>query len=431
MSQVSAFSVNLNVVGLNSRTKQRHFAGLTTRREGPLKLAQILHRLKNIRSHSLSNLNHLKERFQSRCSEKDQVNICSATDAAGAVSYIGKITGRDKILAMNRASAIGELRAPLEENGYKLISTYLAESSSKDDVEKVLNSPWQLPIVSPECAFESFAIQSPSRSEGRKDYTALLGVAAAAAGDGSLFFLQHTSNIGTMLREARRLIIVVGLEKIVDSRDDALFQTRCMGLFGLESVVLDLKLPDKSRDVFELEKLPLTDLPPEIHVILLDNGRSEIAEDKAFRELLACISCRACAMHCPTHEYFSADSAGYPKRYIWSYLTGDNPSLDLCTGCGMCFLKCPLDIDIPRMVATARSRGNSKWPPAPVNRALNDPWFLMRVTHRSAPAANLFLKNNLARTLLEKSMGLQRDAWLPNARRRTFDQIVRSGKESS
>jgi len=428
VSQVSDFSVNLNVVGLNSRTKQRHFGELAARRPNHLDIDHVLERLKNIRSHSLSNLNHLKERFQSRCSENDQVNIYLANDAAGAVSYIGKVTGQDKVLAMNRASAIGELRTPLEENGYKLISTYLAGNSPEDDVEKVLNSPWQLPIVSPEYAFESFAIQNPGRSGGRKDYTALLGVAAAAAGDGSLFFLQHTSNIGTMLQEARRLIVVAGLEKIVDTRDDALFQTRCMGLFGLESVLLDLKLPDRSRDATELEKFPVTDLPPEIHVILLDNGRSEIAEDEAFRDLLVCISCRACAMHCPTHEYFSADSAGYPKRYIWSYLTGDNPSLDLCTGCGMCFLKCPLDIDIPRMVATARSRGASKWPPAPVNRVLNDPWFLMRVTQRSAPAANLFLKNNLARTLLEKSMGLQRDAWLPNARRKTFDKLFRSRK---
>jgi hypothetical protein len=89
----------------------------------------------------------------------------------------------------------------------------------------------------------------------------------------------------------------------------------------------------------------------------------------------------------------------------------------------MCYLRCPLDINIPRMVATARGSADVKWPPAPINRVLNDPWFLMRMAQRSAPAANLILRNNLARIIMEKSIGLQRDAWLPNTRRKAFDEM--------
>jgi L-lactate utilization protein LutB len=203
-----------------------------------------------------------------------------------------------------------------------------------------------------------------------------------------------------------------------------------MGAFGLESVILDLQCPGRSRDVEALEGLPLIDLSREIHVILLDNGRSRIRRDERFSELLTCISCRACLMHCPTHEYFDPDFGSYPKQYLWSFLLGNRDSLDLCTGCGMCSARCPLDIDIPRLISAARSGDMAKWPSVMKNRLLYDAWPLMRAASAFGPLVNLALGNKLVRMALEGLSGYQKDAWVPQIRHRTFDQWARAHRRT-
>ncbi len=420
---------NVVVVGLDARNKQQHYASLATGRVEQFDLDQALSRLRRIRKDALVDMDSLREQFVRRASENEGAGIFSADDASEAVAYIKKVGGQNKILAVSRASVIGELTPLLQRSGYRLINTYLAGYPRGEDAEKILNHQWQLPLVPAESAYESFAVENLGTTEGRKDYTALLGVTAAAAEDGSLYFLQHIANVGAMLQEARQLILIVGIEKIVSSREDALFQTKSMGVFGLESVIIDLKCPGESREAMELESLPWEDLPPEIHIILLDNGRSEIATDDCFAELLTCISCRACAEHCPTHQYFSPDSVSYPRQYLYSFLTESNGSIELCTGCGMCRLKCPLDIDIARLVAVARGRGLKKWPRLMRNRMLHDGWLFMSTASRYSSLANLFLGNKLVRTTMERMFGFQRDAWVPNIRHRTFSQRVHGRKK--
>jgi L-lactate utilization protein LutB len=426
VSDAAGIKPNLTVVGLDSRSKQRHFAAVATRRTEWFDLEQARLRLKQIRSDTLADMDSLRERFARQVIEQDTASLCVADDAAAAVAYIARTVGPKRALAVNRASVIGELRPLLKRSGYKEISTYLAGLPRQDGAEKVLNHYWQLPFVPPASVYQSFAVQDLDPIGGRRDYTAVLGVTAAAAEDGSLYFLQHTANVGKMLQEARQLILVVGLEKIVGTRDEALLQTKCMGTFGLESVILGLKCPARSREAEQLDALPLNDLPPEIHLILLDNGRRRIAGDARYSELLTCISCRACMMHCPTHEYFDPGGSSYPKQYLWSFLLGNNESLDLCTGCGMCSARCPLDIDIPRMVSTARGEDLGSWPPMIKNRLLHDAYPLMLTASRLGPLVNFSLRNRLVRAAMEGLSGYQRDAWVPKARNHTFNQQDRA-----
>ena len=418
---------DLMVVGLDSANKQRRFALSLEMRESGFDLDQILHRLRKIRKNVLLNIASLTHRFMQRASEQKGVEVFLAGDEVEAVAYIKRVCDREKPLAINRANVIRELRPRLEQDGFRLVNTYLARYACEED-KKVLNHYWQLPFVTEALAFESFGVEKLYLSNDRKDYTALLGVTAASAEDGAVCFLQHNMNIGTMLNEARRLVLIVGTEKIVDTRDDAFFQTRCMGFFGMESVILDMKCPGESQECAELGMLKLEDFQPDIHIILLDNDRSRIAKDAPFADLLKCISCRACAKHCPTHHYFNLDTGNYPRQYIWSYLMGSHHSLDLCIGCGMCLHQCPLEIDIPRLVSLSRSAKLKGWTRKMGSRALNNPRLLMGAARLSAPMANSFLKNRLARTMLEKTIGLQREAWLPEARFQTFDQWFRSRK---
>ena len=413
------------LVGIDPRSKQRRLASTFARRGEDLDREGAVAQLRQIREHALANQEALVEQFVQRVSSEEHRRIHSSKDAADAVSYIRKVMGAKRALAVNRASVIDELRPCLESSGYTLIHTYLAEHPREGPGEKALEYYWQLPDIPAETAFESFALLSLPPTGGRKDYTALLGVSAAASEDGSVCFLQHTANIGTMLEEARRLILIVGIEKIVPTRVEAIFQAKSMGAFGLESVVLDLQLPDPSERVVELEDIPWGDHPPETHIIVLDNGRREIARNIEFAQLLTCISCRACAKHCPTHRYFQPGLGSYPKAYLWAHLIGISQSLELCTGCGMCAQQCPLGIEIPRLISLARNQGLVGWHHAVRNRMLYDAWVLMRGAQLFAPAVNALLKIRLARNLIERLTGFQRNAWVPQAHRRTLLQAIR------
>ena len=410
------------LVGPDPRNKQRRFASTVARRSEGFHPERIRSRLSQIRRYTLANLDSLVERFIQRVSARGYASIWQASEASDAVGIISRVVGGEKVLATNRASVIDELRPCLESNGYRLIDTYLAGYPRGVDAGKVLNHYWQLPDVSTETAFGSFAVQRPMSREGRKDYTALLGVSAAASEDGSVCFLQHTSNIGTMLEEAHRLILVIGIEKIVRTRPEALFQARSMGTFGLESLVLDLKPPAKHQGAVDLGHSPFCNSSLEVHLIVLDNGRRQIARDKDFADLLTCISCHACAKHCPTHSHFSQHLWGYPKGYLWAHLIGLNPSLDLCLECGMCVALCPLRINIPHLVSLARQRLLANWQDAINSRVMFDAWPLLRALHLSAPIANALLRNRWVRPLIERSIGFRRDAWVPEARHRTFVQ---------
>jgi len=408
------------LVGIDPRNKQRRHGSKLARHGEAFDYEGALLRLRQIREGTRDQLDSFSERFIGQIREHGYGKPYAAKDAVDAAGYVARITGPARNVAINRAGVIGELRPYLERAGYRLMNTYLGRYPHRDEAEKVLSHYWQLPEVSREAAYLSFTIQRPDQATGRKDYAALLGVSAAAAEDGSMVFLQHTSNVGMLLREARRVVLIVGVDKIVRTRDDAVFQVRSMGAYGLESVILDLSLPDASEEAPELERLPSEELPPEIHIIVLDNGRRELARKAEFAELLTCISCRACAVHCPTHNYFNIDLGNYPRQYLWSYLLGMNPSLELCVGCGMCTAQCPLGIDIPRLIAMARSEGLARWNEGIPHRVLYDAWLAMRAAHLAAPLANGVLRNKASRGLIERLVGFQRDAWVPEAQARTF-----------
>ena len=180
-------------------------------------------RLREIRGDQPGLLDQLSEGFISQVDERGLARSYVAKDAWDAVEYIEKIVNQEDALAINRAGIIGELRAHLEANGHRLVHTYLSEYVEGEDREKVLHHYWQLPDVSPESALQSFDIQRPERSKGRKDYTALIGVSAASAEDGSVVFLQHTSNVSTMLGEAGKVILIVGIDKLVRTKEEAIF----------------------------------------------------------------------------------------------------------------------------------------------------------------------------------------------------------------
>jgi L-lactate dehydrogenase complex protein LldF len=187
------------------------------------------------------------------------------------------------------------------------------------------------------------------------------GANFAVAETGSLVVLESEGNGRMCTTIPQVLISIVGIEKMVPQWNDL-------------EVFLQL-LPRSST----AERMnPYTsvwtgptdgDGPAEMHVILLDNGRTKVLADAVGRQVLHCIRCSACLNVCPVYERTGGHAYGsiYPGP-IGAILTPqmqgiqEAPSLPYASSlCGACEEVCPVKIEIPRVLV--HLRGKATKPP--------------------------------------------------------------------
>jgi L-lactate dehydrogenase complex protein LldF len=106
------------------------------------------------------------------------------------------------------------------------------------------------------------------------------------------------------------------------------------------------------------------DGPQEFHLVLLDNGRTDVLADEVGRQALRCIRCSACLNVCPV--YSRTGGHAYESVYpgpIGAILTPQLENLEkgrslpyASSLCGACYEVCPVEIDIPRVLVHLRGR---------------------------------------------------------------------------
>jgi L-lactate dehydrogenase complex protein LldF len=104
------------------------------------------------------------------------------------------------------------------------------------------------------------------------------------------------------------------------------------------------------------------DGPTNVHIVLLDNGRTRALQDQTGRQALRCIRCAACLNVCPVYERTGGHAYGatYPGP-IGAILTPlmagveHAPELPFASSlCGACYEVCPVAIDIPTVLVKLR-----------------------------------------------------------------------------
>ncbi|GAA1594602.1 hypothetical protein GCM10009678_90880 [Actinomadura kijaniata] len=131
----------------------------------------------------------------------------------------------------------------------------------------------------------------------------------------------------------------------------------------------------------------------DFHLVLLDNGRTDVLADQVGRQALRCIRCSACLNVCPVYERAGGHAYGsvYPGpigAILTPQLRGFSSELDeslpyASTLCGACYDVCPVAIDIPevlldlraKVAATGRHRGE-RLAMAAARRVLESPALL-------------------------------------------------------
>jgi glycerol-3-phosphate dehydrogenase subunit C len=411
----------------NSVSKRQRFSKtlMGPKRETPHpSVKDIKEQLREIRNDSLAHLDALLSELIASLAAHPNVEFSFAEDAGQAVKIIQEISDGIPI-AINKSSVItNELMPALVASGLRVIETYYDQFQPFEN--RFING-WQLPLLEYTSILDSFdktidvaALREASvRRQGSKQIIGLLGVSAISAEDGAVLLIQHMHNISQVITQANKLVLVASLDKIVENLDAAVFQTRCMALFGWGALPLSIfsKADNIDRLPFEM---PTEQTARKIHLIVFDNGRSRIL-GSSFRDLLLCIGCKACIKQCPINRFMSQNGAIWsPEDYLFMFLLGENRSMDTCLHCEACRVECPLDIDIPKLMWMAQADHAAKHGRTLRDRLLGNPELLARAGSMASPVSNVVTNIEPSKTIIEEALGLDRKRRLPSFRRETF-----------
>ncbi|MEE9199137.1 MAG: LutB/LldF family L-lactate oxidation iron-sulfur protein [Dehalococcoidia bacterium] len=187
----------------------------------------------------------------------------------------------------------------------------------------------------------------------------ITGVNFAVAETGTIVVVENEGNgrLSTSLPPV--YVALMGMEKVIPTLEDlsvflALLPRSATGQKSTSYVSL-LTGPRRPGEVGG---------PEELHLVIMDNGRSRILRDREMRESLYCIRCGACLNICPIYNKVGGHAYGWAYSgpigaVITPQLVGLERAKDLPAAsslCGACRDICPLKIDIPHMLLNLRHR---------------------------------------------------------------------------
>ena len=185
---------------------------------------------------------------------------------------------------------------------------------------------------------------------------AISGANFGVADTGTICVVESEGNGRMCLTLPRVLITVMGIEKVLPEWRD-----------------LEVCLQLLPRSATGERMNPYTSLwtgvraddgPQEFHLVLLDNGRTDVLSDEVGRQALHCIRCSACLNSCPVYSRVGghAYESVYPGpigAILTPQLRGleNAPTLPWASSlCGACYEVCPVKIDIPSVLLHLRGR---------------------------------------------------------------------------
>ena len=332
-----------------------------------------------IKQHTLENLDTYLPQVEARL-QANGAKVHWASDAESAnraVLEILRATGLKRLVkAKSMVSEETGLADFLGENGVECLETDLGEFIVQIDGDHPSH------IVKPIIHKNRRQIATSFEREGLGDYNddpevitrrarvhlrkkyleagaGLTGGNFLVAESGRIVVVTNEGNSRFCLAPSKVHIAMVGIEKILPrDRDLGLF----LNLLGRSATGQRLTVYTEFIGGPKGQDQP--DGPEEMHVILLDNRRSEVLASDC-REILRCIRCGACLNVCPVYRQASGHAyrSVYPGpvgAVLSPLLTGEfKERADLPKAsslCGACNEVCPVDIPIPDLLLRLRDR---------------------------------------------------------------------------
>ena len=184
------------------------------------------------------------------------------------------------------------------------------------------------------------------------------GVNFAVAETGTILILENEGNIRLTTSLPKTHIAVMGIEKIVPRFADLDIFLKLLPRSGTGQ-----KLSTYQSLITGTKREASDEGPEELHIVLLDNGRSRMLAHPVTRQSLACIRCGACLNACPVYQQIGGHAYGSVySGPIGAVITPQLIGLDKAAQlpfasslCGACREVCPVKIDIPELLLHLRA----------------------------------------------------------------------------
>jgi L-lactate dehydrogenase complex protein LldF len=186
----------------------------------------------------------------------------------------------------------------------------------------------------------------------------ITGANLAVAETGSIVLVTNEGNARMVATLPKIHIALVGIEKFVEKFEDlvpvltALPRSATAQLLTSYVSIISGPVPNTDGSIKQL------------HIILMDNRRTEMAHDAKFAQAMQCIRCGSCLNVCPIfrlvggHVFGSVYTGGIGAILTawFEQLQNSEDIQGLCIQCGNCKEVCPGKLDIPDMIMEIRRR---------------------------------------------------------------------------
>jgi L-lactate dehydrogenase complex protein LldF len=204
----------------------------------------------------------------------------------------------------------------------------------------------------------------------------ITGANMLIAETGSTVLVTNEGNGDLTASLPRVHIVIASIEKVVPTLEDATVLLRLLARSATGQAITSYTSfftgPKRSDD---------QNGPEQFHVVLVDNGRSEMLGN-VYREMLHCIRCGACLNHCPVYGAVGGHAYGWvypgPMGAVLTPLMvglGEGHVLaDASSLCGRCEEVCPMSIPLPALLREHRLQSQQDGLASPLARVMLAMW---------------------------------------------------------
>lgn len=332
-----------------------------------------------IKEETLSHLDRYLEQFVEHA-EVAGAQIHWARDGEEACAVITAITGdrqaRTVVKSKSMASEEIHLNVALAQAGVEPIETDLGEyiiqlagetpshivvpaiHKTKRQIADLFAEKLGIP-PSDDVATLTEAARAALRQRFAEADLGISGVNFGVAETGTILILENEGNARLTTSLPRVHVALMGIEKVIPRFADLDVFLKLLPRSGTGQL-----LTAYQSLITGVRRAPGDEGPEELHIVLMDNGRSRMLAHPTTRQTLACIRCGACLNACPVYQQVGGHAYGsvYPGpigAVISPQLFGLETSSQLpyaSSLCGACRDVCPVKIDIPEVLLHLRSK---------------------------------------------------------------------------
>ena len=364
-----------------------------------------------------------KRAIKSKSMTSEEVHLNSALEAAGV-----EVTESDfgEFIIQKAGERPSHLVAPAVHHTKESISRVLSKALNRE----LSDDPQELAMTGREVLREKF----------QQADMGISGANFAVAETGTVVLVTNEGN-GRLTTTCPRVhVALMGMEKVIPNWEDLPVFLKLLARAStgqpLSVYTTIITGPRKPGEM---------DGPEEFHLVILDNGRSNILSTP-FRESLQCIRCGACLNACPVYRRIGGHAyGGVYSGPIGSILTPlydsvqDNPHLPHASSlCGACQAACPVKINIPQMLIGLRELQHEHKPSRVENfiywmwtQVLRRPWMYRMAMRCSRWFLRPFSRDGWLKRMPGPAKGWTQVRDFPAPARQSFrDRWKSLGKES-